>query len=135
MMLWLALTGSFLSSLSFMFIQRKLFAFIASGFFGASMSNCFATGFLYAEGFTQVTGRLASTFILGGALGWAVVPSFAGWVLESDPRLLPLVVAATVTLNGIIMYIIDLRGKQFQEALRKAKLMQLSDENKPLTSS
>ena len=100
-MLWLALTGSFLSSLSFMFIQRKLFAFIASGFFGASMSNCFATGFLYAEGFTQVTGRLASTFILGGALGWAVVPSFAGWVLESDPQMLKSSTCLVMRANNV----------------------------------
>ena len=134
-MLWLALSGSFVSSLSFMFIKTKILAFIASGFFGASMSNCFATGFLYAEGFTQVTGRLASTFILGGALGWAVVPSFAGWLLENDPKLLPLVVATTVALNGIIMFVIDKRGKRFQQRLRQAKLMQLSDEKLPLTSS
>ena len=68
-----------------MFIKTKILAFIASGFFGASMSNCFATGFLYAEGFTQVTGRLASTFILGGALGWAVVPSFGSRVGHGPP--------------------------------------------------
>ena len=82
-----------------------------------------------------MTGKLASIFILGGALGWAVVPSFAGWVLESDPKLLPLVVAVTVAINALIMFVIDKRGKQFQEKLRKTKLMQLSDEQKPLTTS
>ena len=67
-------------------------AFIASGLFGAAMSNSFATGFLYAEGFMKITGKLASVFILGGSLGWAIIPSIAGLVLETYTILFPFIV-------------------------------------------
>ena len=69
------------------------------------------------------------------AWGYLVSDTFAGWVLESDPKLLPLVVALTVAVNALIMFVIDKRGKQFQEKFRTTRLMQLSEERKPLITS
>ena len=46
------------------------------------MSNCFATGFLYAQGFLTVSEKMASAFVFGGGIGWVAVPTIAGFVLE-----------------------------------------------------
>ena len=56
------------------------------------MSNSFATGFLYAEGFMPVNAKLASIFIIGGSIGWAGVPGVAGKILETDPKYLPIII-------------------------------------------
>ena len=56
--------------------------YISVGLYGASLSNCFATGFLYAQSFLKVSQKLASKFIFGGSIGSALIPASAGVVLE-----------------------------------------------------
>ena len=46
------------------------------------MSNCFGTGFLYAQEFLTVSEKMASAFVFGGGIGWVAVPTIAGFVLE-----------------------------------------------------
>ena len=58
--------------------------YFSVGMFGGSMSNCFATGFLYAQSFLTISSKTASKFIFGGAIGSAVVPACAGFVLEGN---------------------------------------------------
>lgn len=83
-MLWSSLIGCALSLGALYFFTESWIVFSATGFFGASMSNCFATGFLFAQNFLEVTGKLATIFIFGAAIGWAVLPSLAGFVLERE---------------------------------------------------
>ena len=59
---------------------------------------------------------IASIFVFGGALGWAVLPSLAGLILEKYPRWMPLVIMFSTILNMIVMIIIEKRGKRFLKA-------------------
>ena len=82
-MLWSSLIGCAIS-LTVLYLTTEIWlVFTAVGLFGAAMSNCFATGFLFAQNFLEVTGKLATVFIFGAAVGWALLPSLAGFVLES----------------------------------------------------
>jgi len=120
-MLWSSLIGCALSLGALYFFTESWIVFTATGFFGASMSNCFATGFLFAQNFLEVTGKLATIFIFGAAIGWAVLPSLAGFVLEQSPQFLPIVVLGAILINMIDMFIITTRGKNY---LQKKKVLE-----------
>ena len=81
-MLWTSLIGCTVSTVIMTVTTNSTVIYIAVAIFGGSMSNCFATGFLYAQSFLEVSGKLASIFIFGGAMGWAGMPTVAGFVLE-----------------------------------------------------
>ena len=81
-MLWMSLVGCASTMLAMSFTGNITVVYCCVAIFGASMSNCFATGFLYAQHFCEVTGKLASIFVFGGALGWSCIPALTGFIIE-----------------------------------------------------
>ena len=81
-MLWTSLFGCLITTTIMLITKIETIIYICVAIFGGSMSNCFATGFLYAQNFLEVSGKLASIFVFGGGLGWAGMPTVAGFVLE-----------------------------------------------------
>ena len=81
-MLWTSLFGSLLTTTIMSITKNETLIYVCVSIFGGSMSNCFATGFLYAQNFLEVSPKLASIFVFGGGIGWAGLPTIAGFVLQ-----------------------------------------------------
>ena len=58
---------------------------LATGLFGLAMASIFPTMLTYAERVMPVTGRVASLFVVGAALGEMVVPLLVATLFKLDP--------------------------------------------------
>ena len=60
LMLWISLFGCAITTATLTITTNLYIIYVAVSIFGASMSNCFATGFLYAQNFIEVSGKLGN---------------------------------------------------------------------------
>ena len=58
---------------------------LATGLFGLAMASIFPTILTYAERVMPVTGRVASLFVVGAALGEMLVPLLVATLFKLDP--------------------------------------------------
>lgn len=58
---------------------------LATGLFGLAMASIFPTMLTYAERVMPVTGRVASLFVVGAALGEMLVPLLVATLFKLDP--------------------------------------------------
>ena len=66
-------------------VVRRLGPWLATGLFGLAMASIFPTILTYAERVMPVTGRVASLFVVGAALGEMLVPLLVATLFKLDP--------------------------------------------------
>ncbi|XP_028996461.1 sodium-dependent glucose transporter 1 [Betta splendens] len=104
-MILLSLVGSTVSSLILCLFSRESVAlWICTALYGASMATIFPSGIAWAEQYTTVTGRTASIFVVGAALGEMVMPALLGFLLGPfhDHPLLMYLSLITATFTSIL---------------------------------
>ncbi|KAL6096222.1 mfsd4b [Pungitius sinensis] len=104
-MILLSLVGSTLSSLLLcLFSKERVALWVCTGLYGASMATTFPSGISWVEQYTTVTGRTASAFVVGAALGEMVLPALVGFLLGKfhDHPLLMYLSLITATFTSII---------------------------------
>jgi FHS family Na+ dependent glucose MFS transporter 1 len=73
---------------------------------GVGMASIFPTGITWAERYLRVTGKAASVFVVGSALGEMAIPALVGFLFNSkSPKWLLYIVLAG-TIASTIVYII-----------------------------
>ncbi|KAJ3606663.1 hypothetical protein NHX12_026182 [Muraenolepis orangiensis] len=79
-----SLVGCTLSSLLLcLFSSQRGVLWVCTGVYGASMATTFPSGVAWVEQYTTVSGRSASSFVVGAALGEMVLPSLVAHLLET----------------------------------------------------
>ncbi|XP_062415531.1 sodium-dependent glucose transporter 1 [Pungitius pungitius] len=104
-MILLSLVGSTLSSLLLcLFSRDRVALWVGTGLYGASMATTFPSGISWVEQYTTVTGRTASAFVVGAALGEMVLPALVGFLLGKfhDQPLLMYLSLITATFTSIL---------------------------------
>ena len=61
------------------------------GLFAAGLSSTYPTAFSFAQKFVTISGKFASRFAIGGAIGWMTIPSIAGYFFERYCKSMPLI--------------------------------------------
>lgn len=81
-MILLSLVGCTVSSfLLTRFHKNRLALWSCTALYGASMATTFPSGISWVEQYTTLTGRSASVFVVGAALGEMVLPAVLGFLL------------------------------------------------------
>ena len=138
LMLKINLTGCIASSAILFFSFNISLSFVGIFLFGSSLgnrkgkffrpvfhimlfliwilANTFATAFSYAQTFVNVSGALASKFVIGAAVGWMTLPFLAGSLFDRYHRIVPLITLSAAVLNSILIFIIKIRGESRKSA-------------------
>lgn len=104
-MILLSLFGTIASSLLLvLFSGHKALLWSCTALYGASMATIFPSGIAWVEQYTQVTGRSASAFVVGAALGEMVLPASMGFLLGRvrDRPILMYLCLLTATITFIL---------------------------------
>ncbi|XP_021107688.1 sodium-dependent glucose transporter 1C-like [Heterocephalus glaber] len=90
-MIVLSNIGSLVSSLFLvLFNKSPLCLWIATSVYGASMATTFPSGISWLEQYTNISGKSAAFFVIGGALGEMAIPAVIG-ILQGHYPGLPVV--------------------------------------------
>ncbi|XP_026197360.1 sodium-dependent glucose transporter 1 [Anabas testudineus] len=104
-MILLSLVASTISSLLLcLFSREKAALWFGTALYGASMATTFPSGISWVEQYTTVTGRTASLFVVGAALGEMVLPGLVGLLLGRfrDHPILMYLSLITATFTSIL---------------------------------
>ncbi|XP_051954291.1 sodium-dependent glucose transporter 1-like [Xyrauchen texanus] len=105
------------SSLLLMLLSRSNpVLWICTALYGLSMSTIFPSGISWLEQYTKVTGRSASVFVVGAALGEMALPALLGFLLgrvHKQPLLMYLAFGTSIftSILFLIMYKLASRGR------------------------
>lgn len=101
----MSLVGTTVSSLLLCLFSKNVpMLWTCTGLYGVSMSTTFPSGIAWVEQYTTVTGRSASVFVVGAALGEMVLPALLGFLLgkvQNQPLLMYLALC-TSTFTSIL---------------------------------
>uniref|UniRef100_A0A8C5WEH8 Major facilitator superfamily domain containing 4B n=1 Tax=Leptobrachium leishanense TaxID=445787 RepID=A0A8C5WEH8_9ANUR len=80
-MLLLSVIGCSISSLCLvLFNTNEVVLWIGSALYGASMATTFPSGFSWVQQYTTISGKSASIFVVGAALGEMAIPASVGYL-------------------------------------------------------
>ena len=97
---------------------------VSVGLFGAGLASTYPTTFSYAQKFVKITGKFASRFAIGGAIGWMTIPTITGYFFERYCKSMPLIVLISLLVNVLLLIVMNIRGRQIL-----AKKQQKSESN------
>ncbi|XP_069743729.1 sodium-dependent glucose transporter 1 isoform X2 [Narcine bancroftii] len=106
-MILLSIIGCIISSLILtLYNTNHMSLWIGTGLYGASMATTFPSGITWVQQYTNTTGRAASLFVFGAALGEMVVPVLVGYLqgiegINHNPVLM-LAALVTSTMTAIL---------------------------------
>ncbi|KAG7331848.1 hypothetical protein KOW79_005817 [Hemibagrus wyckioides] len=122
----LSLVGSIVASLSLvLFNQHHVMLWVCTSVYGASMAATFPSGISWVEQYTTVSGKSATAFVVGAALGEMVLPASLGFLLGRIPHqpllmYLALGTAAVTSILFPVMY--KLASSAGGAAVRKQRI-------------
>lgn len=76
------------------------------------LANTFPTAFSFAQTLVNVSGALASKFVVGAAVGWMTLPSLAGVLFAEHHRIIPQITLSASIINSVIMLTVQYRGEK-----------------------
>jgi len=82
------------------------------GLFAAGLSSTYPTAFSFAQKFVTISGKFASRFAIGGAIGWMTIPSIAGYFFERYCKSMPLIVFISMSINVCLLLLMNYQGRQ-----------------------
>ena len=112
------------SSLILFISNNLILSWISVGLFGAGLSSTYPTAFTFAQKFVKISGKFASRFAIGGAIGWMTIPSLAGFFFEKYCNSMPLIVLIAFLFNVLLLLIMNIQGR---------KILKSKNENISLT--
>ena len=117
------LTACITASILLYIAVHPVLVWISVGLFGAGLASTYPTTFSYAQKFVTITGKFASRFAIGGAIGWMTVPTITLYFFERHCRSMPLIVLISLLFNVCLMIMMNLKGKSIinQRAMSKVK--------------
>ena len=117
------------SSLVMFLSSNLILTWISIGMFGAGLSSTYPTAFTFAQKFVKISGKFASRFAIGGAIGWMTIPSIAGFFFEKYCKSMPLIVLISFILNVLILIIMNIQGQKILE-LKNDKNSKIEEKTK-----
>lgn len=119
----LSLVGTTLSSLLLCLFSKNVpMLWTCTGLYGVSMSTTFPSGISWVEQYTTVTGRSASVFVVGAALGEMVLPALLGFLLgrvQNQPLLMYLALCTSTFTSILFPVLYKLASPGGDTTLRK----------------
>ena len=80
------------------------------------LANTFPTAFSFAQTLVNVSGALASKFVVGAAVGWMTLPSVVGAVFDRYHRIVPMITLCASVINSLIMLTVQYRGEKHKKS-------------------
>ena len=80
------------------------------------LASTFPTAFAVAHTLVNVSGSLASKFVVGAAFGWMTLPSIVGALFDRYHRIVPLVTLSASIINSLIMLTVQYRAKKHKKS-------------------
>ena len=89
---WITLLSSCCASSIILWLSQNIYlTWFSVGLFAAGLSSTYPTAFSFAQKFVTISGKFASRFAIGGAIGWMTIPSIAGYFFERYCKSMPLI--------------------------------------------
>ena len=64
----------------------------------------------------NVSGALASKFVVGAAVGWMTLPSVVGALFDDFHRIVPLITLIASIINSVLMLTVQYRGEKHKKS-------------------
>jgi len=85
------LSACIIASILLYIAVHPALVWMSVGLFGAGLASTYPTTFSYAQKFVKITGKFASRFAIGGAIGWMTIPTITLYFFERYCRSMPLI--------------------------------------------
>ncbi|XP_077075914.1 sodium-dependent glucose transporter 1 [Siphateles boraxobius] len=122
-LIMMSLVGTTVSSLLLCLFNKNVpILWTCTGLYGVSMSTTFPSGIAWVEQYTTVTGRSASVFVVGAALGEMVLPALLGFLLgkvQNQPLLMYLALCTSTFTSILFPVLYKLASPGGDSTLRK----------------